>query len=227
MTEPIPGINGSLRAIAITAVALLLAAGGAGYCAGRSSSDTSALEAQVKQSKDSIKVLEHARARYIGEAAAAHSAVEEARADAHRAVAAAETLVTQAERHRTFRVRVIDSTHIGTTSSDSQHVEQVSEVPVDVTVQLQLDSMALQAQDLALAKLARENNVLQLENLKLWQAVAADSAEIHQKDVIIADLTKAKSPPRCGAKCGAVITVGTLTVLEIARRALAAFLGSH
>lgn len=224
MTESFPGVTSTIRAIAIGATALFVAATCGGYIAGKRSVDTSMLEAQVKKAKDSVKALERDRALYVGQAAALRVAAEIAKKERAVAVAHADSLTTAAERHRTFRLRIVDSTHIAVTSSDTARVAEIATVPIDVVIQLQLDSAALEAHDISEGKLLRENNTLQLENLKLWQAVAADSAELRQKDDIIDGLTKMKSPSRCGAKCGAALTVGALTVLEIARRALAALL---
>ena len=222
MSESLPGINTTVRAAAITLTALFVAATCGGYVAGRHSVNTSALEAQVKQAKDSVKRLERDRALYVGQAAALRVAAENAKKERVSAVQHAESMATIAERHRTFRLRTIDSTHIAVTSSDTQKVAQVAEVPVDVTVQLALDSAALEAHDIAEGKLLRENNTLQLENLKLWQAVAADSSEIRNLQHLVT--LQERRIPRCGAKCGAAITVGTLTLIEIARRALLALL---
>jgi len=217
-----PELTRTIRAVAIGLTALFVAATCGGYLAGRHSVDTSALEAQVKHAKDSVKALERDRALYVGQAAALRVAAEQAKKERAVAVAHSDSMARIAERHRTFHLRTIDSTHIGVLG-DSGKVEEVATVPVDIVVQLALDSAALEAHDVTEAKLLRENNTLQLENLKLWQAVAADSSELRQKDEIITALEKQKAP-RCGAKCGAAVTVGLLTVVEIARRALVAFL---
>lgn len=221
MTESLPGITSTIRWAAAIATALFVGAFGVGYCAG--GRGQSGIEAVMKQQRDSIAALERDRALAIGQAAALRVVAATAHTDRLAAVAHADSLEADADRHRVRRIRIIDSTHIGTTTSDTQHVETVTTVPVDVTVQLQLDSAAFVAQDLALDKFARENNALTLENLKLWQAVASDSLEFREKDAEIATLEKLRAP-RCGAKCGAAITVGTLALIDLARRALLAVL---
>lgn len=213
MSESLPGVTTSIRAAAITLTALFVAAIGGGYCAGAHSVNTSAWEAQVTKAKDSVKALERDRALYVGQAAALRVAAQQAKEERAAAMRHSDSLARNAERHRSRRIRIVDSTHVATTTSDTQRVATVTEVPVDVVIQLQLDSMALEAHDISEGKLLRENNTLQLENLKLWQAVAADSSELRQKDEIIDGLEKLKAP-RCGAKCGAAATVTLLAILH-------------
>jgi hypothetical protein len=239
--QVLPGARTSLRAIGITAVALLVAAYVGGRCAGAASVNTSTLEAQVKQGKDSIKVLERDRALYIGEAAAArvqateaHEQTRTALAHADSIAARAETLATAAERHRTNRIRIVDSTHVQVNVADSAHETPIVAIPPEIVEQLELDSAALEAKDLALdaksdalATVQRELDAKTLENTKLWQAVTADSAEIRKDHEVIAELTQLKAPPKCGAKCGAAITVATLALLELAAHAIQSLIGAH
>jgi hypothetical protein len=92
----------------------------------------------------------------------------------------ADSLTRIADRHRTFRLRVIDSTHVAVTASDTSHREDVHEVPIQITEQLALDSAALGAQDDRAEKKDRELVVRMTEIGALKKTVQLDSVAMRQ-----------------------------------------------
>src|SRR5689334_22964200 len=107
LEQLLPGSSKTLGAIGVTLVALLLVVGVCGYCAGERHVNRTDLESAIAKGKDSIRVLDRARAAAVQEAAAAHQAVAQAHletvsalAHADSVSAHAEALATAAERHR-------------------------------------------------------------------------------------------------------------------------------
>jgi hypothetical protein len=126
----------------------------------------------------------------------------------------ADSLTRVADRHRTFRLRVIDSLHVGVTA-DSASAEEIHEVPIQITEQLALDSAALGAQDDRAEKKGRELTVRMTEIGALKKTVQLDSVAIRQLEGQVADLTAVKTP-RFTFKEGVGVGLTIAAVLKLA-----------
>lgn len=188
---------------------LLLGAAGAGgnwYARHRASGDLTA-------HADSLKVVLSARDTTAARVAQLEQYAAAQHAIAVTAAAKADSLTGLAERHRT-RNRVVDSTHVAITTSDTDQVAQIVEVPIQLTEQLALDSAALAGQD---ARGVSDGKLLAVQGQELSALktqVRLDSLAMHHLESEVADLTALKTP-RFTFTEGVVTTLSVIAIVKL------------
>jgi hypothetical protein len=158
----------------------------------RATGDVLAMKLKVKD--DSLKTAIHVRDSVEEQIAHLEKYAAQLHDTVRLADRRADSLTRVAERHRTFRLRVIDSLHVAVTASDSDHHEEIHEVPIQITEQLALDSAALGAQDDRAEKKDRELAVRMTEIGALKKTVQLDSVAIRQLEGKVADLETREDP---------------------------------